>query len=306
MNNVYQSIEELIGHTPIIKLNKVVDKDSADVYVKLEWYNPGSSIKDRVAYSMIKTAEEAGHIQPGDTIIEPTSGNTGIGLAMVGAARGYRVILTMPDTMSVERRKLLKAFGAEVVLTPGIEGMTGSINKAKELVDKHGYFMPQQFQNDANAQAHRQTTAKEILADMGTDLDAFIAAVGTGGTLTGCGEVLKKEIPNIQIVAVEPANSPMLSKGKKGPHKIQGIGAGFIPEVLNTQVYDRIEAIEDEEAMEIARQVAKKEGILVGISSGASIAAALKVAKQLGKGKKVLAISPDYGERYLSTSLYDE
>ena len=306
MNNVYQSIEELIGHTPIIKLNKVVDKDSADVYVKLEWYNPGSSIKDRVAYSMIKTAEEAGHIQPGDTIIEPTSGNTGIGLAMVGAARGYRVILTMPDTMSVERRKLLKAFGAEVVLTPGIEGMTGSINKAKELVDKHGYFMPQQFQNDANAQAHRQTTAKEILADMGTDLDAFIAAVGTRGTLTGCGEVLKKEIPNIQIVAVEPANSPMLSKGKKGPHKIQGIGAGFIPEVLNTQVYDRIEAIEDEEAMEIARQVAKKEGILVGISSGASIAAALKVAKQLGKGKKVLAISPDYGERYLSTSLYDE
>ncbi|NLL71419.1 MAG: cysteine synthase A [Epulopiscium sp.] len=305
MGKIYQSIEELIGNTPIVKLNHVVEENSAEVYVKLEWYNPGSSVKDRIAHYMIETAEKEGRIKPGDTIIEPTSGNTGIGLAMVGAAKGYQVILTMPDTMSIERRKLLKAFGADLVLTPGMEGMTGAIHKAKELADEHGYFMPQQFHNPANPEVHRQTTAKEILADMDGDLDAFVAGIGTGGTITGCGEVLKKEIPHIQIVAVEPSNSPVLSKGEKGPHKIQGIGAGFVPGVLNTHIYDRVEAIEDEEAMEMARRVAKEEGILVGISSGAAIAAALKIAKELGKGKKVLAISPSYGERYLSTSLYE-
>lgn len=241
MSKVYNSIDELIGNTPIVKLNKLVEEGSADVYVKLEWYNPGSSVKDRIALSMINAAEQAGKIKPGDTIIEPTSGNTGIGLAMIGAARGYKVILVMPETMSIERRKLFKAFGAELILTPGTEGMTGAINKAKELVEEHGYFMPQQFENPANPEIHRNTTAKEILEAMGTDLDAFVAGIGTGGTITGCGEVLKKAIPNIEIVAVEPAKSAVLSGEKKGPHGIQGIGAGFVPEVLNTKIYDSIE-----------------------------------------------------------------
>jgi len=303
---VYQNINELIGNTPIVKLNNIVEEDSAEIYVKLEWYNPGSSVKDRIAYAMIDSAEKAGKLKAGDTIVEPTSGNTGIGLAMVGASKGYKVILTMPDTMSVERRKLLKAFGAELVLTPGANGMPGAIKKAEELAKENGYFMPQQFANPANPEIHRQTTGQEIIEAMGTDLDAFVSGIGTGGTITGCGEVLKEKIPHIEIVAVEPANSPVLSKGEKGPHKIQGIGAGFVPDVLNTKIYDSIEAIEDEEALETARRVARKEGILVGISSGAAIAAALKVAKRLGKGKKVLAISPSYGERYLSTPLYEE
>lgn len=306
MNKVYDSITELIGNTPIVKLNKLVEENSADVYVKLEWYNPGSSVKDRIALNMIEAAEKAGKIKPGDTIVEPTSGNTGIGLAMIGAAKGYHVILTMPDTMSIERRKLLKAFGAELILTSGAEGMTGAINKAKELVEQEGYFLPQQFENPANPEIHRQTTGKEILEAMGTDLDAFIAGIGTGGTITGCGEVLKEAIPNIEIVAVEPAKSPVLSGEKKGPHGIQGIGAGFVPEVLNTKIYDSIEKIADEEALDTARRMAKEEGILVGISSGAAVAAALKVAKRLGKGKKVLAISPSYGERYLSTALFNQ
>ncbi|HOQ17125.1 MAG TPA: cysteine synthase A [Defluviitaleaceae bacterium] len=306
MSKVYNSIDELIGNTPIVKLNKLVEEGSADVYVKLEWYNPGSSVKDRIALSMINAAEQAGKIKPGDTIIEPTSGNTGIGLAMIGAARGYKVILVMPETMSIERRKLFKAFGAELILTPGTEGMTGAINKAKELVEEHGYFMPQQFENPANPEIHRNTTAKEILEAMGTDLDAFVAGIGTGGTITGCGEVLKKAIPNIEIVAVEPAKSAVLSGEKKGPHGIQGIGAGFVPEVLNTKIYDSIEKVDDEEALNYARRMAKEEGILVGISSGAAVAAALRVAKRLGKGKKVLAISPSYGERYLSTALFSQ
>ncbi|NMA83718.1 MAG: cysteine synthase A [Epulopiscium sp.] len=306
MAKVYQNINELIGNTPIVKLNNIVEEDSAEIYVKLEWYNPGSSVKDRIAYAMIDSAEKAGKLKAGDTIVEPTSGNTGIGLAMVGASKGYKVILTMPDTMSVERRKLLKAFGAELVLTPGANGMPGAIKKAEELAKENGYFMPQQFANPANPEIHRQTTGQEIIEAMGTDLDAFVSGIGTGGTITGCGEVLKEKIPHIEIVAVEPANSPVLSKGEKGPHKIQGIGAGFVPDVLNTKIYDSIEAIEDEEALETARRVARKEGILVGISSGAAIAAALKVAKRLGKGKKVLAISPSYGERYLSTPLYEE
>lgn len=306
MNKVYNAIDELIGNTPIVKLNKLVEKDSADVYVKLEWYNPGSSVKDRIALSMINAAEKAGKIKPGDTIVEPTSGNTGIGLAMIGAAKGYNVILVMPETMSLERRKLFKAFGADLVLTPGSEGMSGAINKAKELVEKNGYFMPQQFENPSNPEVHRNTTAKEILEAMGTDLDAFVSGIGTGGTITGCGEVLKNAIPNIEIVAVEPAKSAVLSGQKKGPHGIQGIGAGFVPDVLNTTIYDSIEKIEDEEAMNTARRMAKEEGILVGISTGAAVAAALKVAKRLGEGKKVLAISPSYGERYLSTALFSQ
>jgi cysteine synthase A len=306
MNKVYNSIDELIGNTPIVKLNKLAGEDSAEVYVKLEWYNPGSSVKDRIALNMIESAEKEGKIKPGDTIVEPTSGNTGIGLAMIGAAKGYNVILTMPDTMSIERRKLLKAFGAELFLTPGAEGMTGAINKAKELVEKEGYFMPQQFENPANPEIHRQTTGKEIIEAMGNELDAFVSAIGTGGTITGCGEALKEAVPSIEIIAVEPSKSAVLSGEKKGPHAIQGIGAGFIPEVLDTKIYDSIEKITDEEALNTARRMAKEEGILVGISSGAAVAAALKVAKRLGKGKKVLAISPSYGERYLSTILFNQ
>ncbi|HHX62639.1 MAG TPA: cysteine synthase A [Epulopiscium sp.] len=304
MGKVYGSITQLIGGTPIVKLNNIVGEDVADIYVKLEWFNPGGSVKDRIALNMIKKAEAAGKIKPGDTIIEPTSGNTGIGLALVGAALGYKVILTMPDTMSIERRSLLKAYGAEVKLTPGAEGMNGAIKLAKDLSEENGYFLPQQFENLANPEIHRTTTAKEILEDMGTDIDAFVAAVGTGGTITGVGEVLKEAIPNIEIVAVEPTGSAVLSGKPKGPHKIQGIGAGFAPEVLNTEIYTSIELVDNDQAMETARQVAKQEGVLVGISSGANIAAAIAVAKRLGKGKKVLTLSPSNGERYLSTELY--
>lgn len=304
MKNVYGSVTDLIGRTPIVKLNNIVEEDMADIYVKLEWFNPGGSVKDRIALNMIKKAEEEGIIKPGDTIIEPTSGNTGIGLALVGAALGYRVILTMPETMSKERRLLLKAYGAQVMLTPGSDGMKGSIKLAKKLSDEKGYFMPQQFENLANPDIHRLTTAREILDDMGKDIDAFVAAVGTGGTVTGIGEVLKEEIEGIKIVTVEPKDSAVLSGEGPGPHKIQGIGAGFIPEVLNTTVYDSIVTIENDRAMEVARHVASKEGILVGISSGANIAAAMEVAKDLGKGKKVLTVSPSNGERYLSTELY--
>ena len=304
MANVYGSIIELIGNTPMVRLNNVVTKDMAEVYVKLEWFNPGGSVKDRIAFNMIKKAEKAGEIKPGDTIIEPTSGNTGIGLAMVGAALGYKVILTMPDTMSIERRKLFKAYGAQVMLTPGTKGMDGSIKLAQDLAQEKGYFLPQQFENLANPAIHRDTTAKEILEDIGPDIDAFVAAIGTGGTITGVGEVLKGANDKIEIIAVEPAGSAVLSGKPKGPHKIQGIGAGFTPDVLNTDIYDSIELVENDQAMEMARRVAKEEGILVGISSGANIAAALKVAKRLGRDKKVVTLSPSNGERYLSTDLY--
>ena len=304
MGKIYGSMMELIGNTPLVKLNNIVEEDMADVYVKLEWFNPGGSVKDRIALNMVRQAEAVGKIKPGDTIIEPTSGNTGIGLAMVGAALGYKVILTMPDTMSVERRKLLKAYGAEVMLTPGADGMNGSIKLAQDLSKEKGYFLPQQFENLANPDIHRQTTAKEILDTMGSDIDAFVAAIGTGGTITGVGEVLKEANGNVEIVAVEPAGSAVLSGKAKGPHKIQGIGAGFTPDILNTSVYNSIELVENDEAMEMARRVAKEEGMLVGISSGANIAAALKVAKRLGKGKKVVTLSPSNGERYLSTELY--
>lgn len=301
---VAQSVSELIGKTPIVKLNRIVESDSADVYLKLEFMNPGSSVKDRIALAMIEDAEKKGLLKEGDTIIEPTSGNTGIGLAMVAAAKGYKAILVMPETMSIERRNLLRAYGAELVLTPGPEGMGGAIRKATELAKEHGYFIPQQFQNQSNPEIHRLTTGPEIVEQMGDQLDAFIAGIGTGGTITGAGEVLKEAYKDIKIYAVEPTDSPVLSGGKPGPHKIQGIGAGFIPETLDVKVYDEIIQVKTEQAFEYARRVAKEEGILVGISSGAVIYAATEVAKKLGKGKKVLVIIPSNGERYLSTPLY--
>ncbi|AOC89623.1 cysteine synthase A [Bacillus sp. L381] len=305
MVRIANSITELIGNTPIVKLNRLTDENSADVYLKLEYMNPGSSVKDRIGVAMIEAAEKEGKLKPGDTIIEPTSGNTGIGLAMVAAAKGLRAILVMPDTMSMERRNLLRAYGAELVLTPGAEGMKGAIKKAEELAEEHGYFVPQQFNNAANPEIHRQTTGKEIVEQFGEDqLDAFVAGIGTGGTITGAGEVLKEAYPSIKIYAVEPADSAVLSGGKPGPHKIQGIGAGFVPETLNTDIYDQIIPVKNEDAFEYARKTAKEEGILGGISSGAAIYAALEIAKKLGKGKKVLAIIPSNGERYLSTPLY--
>ncbi|KUP04545.1 cysteine synthase [Bacillus coahuilensis p1.1.43] len=303
MVRVANSITELIGQTPIVKLNRLVEEESADVYLKLEYFNPGSSVKDRIALAMIEAAEAEGVLASGDTIIEPTSGNTGIGLAMVAAAKGYKSVLVMPDTMSMERRNLLQAYGAELVLTPGSEGMGGAIRKAEELAKAKGYFMPQQFKNEANPKVHRETTGQEIVKQM-DQLDAFVAGIGTGGTITGAGEVLKNHFPGIKLYAIEPTDSPVLSGGQPGPHKIQGIGAGFVPDILNTEVYDGVIKVANEEAFEYARKAAKEEGILGGISSGAAISAALKVAKELGKGKKVLAIIPSNGERYLSTPLY--
>ncbi|KLV22234.1 cysteine synthase A [Niallia circulans] len=305
MSRIANSVVDLIGGTPIVKLNRLVDDSSADVYLKLEYMNPGSSVKDRIALAMIEAAEKSGDLKPGSTIIEPTSGNTGIGLAMVAAAKGYRAILVMPETMSVERRRLLKAYGAELVLTPGPEGMGGAIRKAEELAKENGYFIPQQFKNISNPEVHRLTTGPEIVEAFGEEgLDAFIAGIGTGGTITGAGEVLKEKYSDIKIYAVEPADSPVLSGGKPGPHKIQGIGAGFVPEILNSEVYDGIIKVTNEDAFEYARRAGKEEGVLGGISSGAAIYAALQVAKELGKGKKVLAIIPSNGERYLSTPLY--
>jgi cysteine synthase len=304
MVRIANSINELIGQTPIVKLNRLGDDQSADVYLKLEYMNPGSSVKDRIALAMIEDAEGKGVLKQGDTIIEPTSGNTGIGLAMVAAAKGYKAILVMPETMSMERRNLLRAYGADLVLTPGPEGMGGAIRKAEELAKENGYFMPQQFENEANPTIHERTTGPEIVQQMGDQLDAFIAGIGTGGTITGAGKVLRQKYKDIKIVAVEPTDSPVLSGGKPGPHKIQGIGAGFVPGVLDTDVYDEIIKVENEQAFDYARRAAKEEGILGGISSGAAIYAALEMAKKLGKGKKVLAIIPSNGERYLSTPLY--
>ncbi|BAU26172.1 cysteine synthase [Aneurinibacillus soli] len=304
---VAQSITDLIGYTPLVKLNRVVEEGEANIYLKLEFFNPGSSVKDRIALAMIEAAEKDGVLKEGMTIIEPTSGNTGIGLAMVAAAKGYRAVLVMPDTMSIERRNLLRAYGAELVLTPGAEGMGGAIRKAEELVKEDpSYFLPQQFKNPANPQIHRETTARELL-EQGEELggiDGFISGVGTGGTITGVGEVLKEKYPNVRIVAVEPAASPVLSGGRPGPHKIQGIGAGFVPDTLNTEVYDEIIKVENDDAFETSRAVAKKEGILGGISSGAAIYAAKKLAKELGPGKNIVVIIPSNGERYLSTPLY--
>ena len=304
MVRVANSIAGLVGNTPIVKLNRLVDENSAEVFLKLEYMNPGSSVKDRIALAMIEAAEENGSLKEGDTIIEPTSGNTGIGLAMIAAAKGYKALLVMPETMSMERRNLLRAYGAELVLTPGPEGMGGAIRKAEELAKEKGYFMPQQFKNEANPEVHRRTTGREIVEQMGEQLDGFISGIGTGGTITGAGEVLREAYPEIKIYAVEPSDSPVLSGGKPGPHKIQGIGAGFVPDILDTKIYDEVIQVENDQAFEYARRAAKEEGILGGISSGAAIYAALKVAKELGKGKKVLAIIPSNGERYLSTPLY--
>lgn len=302
---VANNILELIGQTPLVKLNHIVGKADADVYLKLEFFNPGGSVKDRIGLSMIEGAEERGELKPGDTIIEPTSGNTGIGLAMVAAAKGYRAILVMPDTMSMERRNLLRAYGAELILTPGAEGMKGAIAKAEELKNANPeYFMPQQFNNTDNVKIHRETTGKELISQVDGQIDAFVAGIGTGGTVTGAGEVLKETFPNLHVVAVEPVDSPVLSGGKPGPHKIQGIGAGFIPSILNTEIYDEIIKVENEEAFKWARKLAREEGILVGISSGAAVSAALKVARRLGAGKKVVAVIPSNGERYLTTPLY--
>jgi len=307
MAKLVQNVTQLIGDTPLVRLNRVVPEDSAEIYVKLEYQNPGASVKDRIAISMIETAEKEGKLKPGDTIVEPTSGNTGIGLAMVAAAKGYKAILVMPETMSMERRNLLRAYGAQLVLTPGADGMKGAIKRAEELQAENGYFMPQQFKNLANVKIHRETTGPEIVeAIKGHDgkLDAFIAGIGTGGTITGAGQVLKENFPGVKIYAVEPSASPVLSGGKPGPHKIQGIGAGFVPDILNTEIYDGVITVENEEAFETARRVAREEGILGGISSGAAIFAALKIAKELGKGKRVVAVVPSNGERYLSTPLY--
>jgi cysteine synthase A len=308
MAKLVQNITQLIGDTPLVRLNRVVPEDSAEVYVKLEFQNPGSSVKDRIAISMVEVAEQEGILKPGATIIEPTSGNTGIGLAMVAAAKGYKAILVMPETMSMERRNLLRAYGAELVLTPGAEGMKGAIRRAEEIqAENPDYFMPQQFKNLANVKVHRETTGPEIVEAIKSHdgkLDAFISGIGTGGTITGTGQVLRENFPGIEIYAVEPAASPVLSGGKPGPHKIQGIGAGFVPDILNTEIYNDIIQVENEDAFETSRRVAKEEGILGGISSGAAIYAALQVAKKLGKGKRVIAVIPSNGERYLSTPLY--
>ncbi len=304
---IYNDVTELIGRTPLLRINKLTGENDATVLIKLERNNPGGSVKDRIAYSMIKRAEEEGRLKPGGTIIEPTSGNTGIGLAMVAAALGYKVILTMPETMSIERRMLLKAYGAEIVLTPGKEGMKGAIRKAEELLaETENAIIPQQFENPANPAIHEKTTGVEIWEDTGGRIDYFVSGVGTGGTLTGAGRYLKERNPELKIIAVEPANSPVISGGDPGPHKIQGIGAGFIPAILDTELIDEIYKITDEEAMETARQAARKEGILIGISSGAALAAALKIAQKAGKGKTIVAIAPDTGERYLSTELFAE
>lgn len=301
---VANNIFELIGQTPVVRLNKLPEEGSAEVWVKLEYFNPGGSVKDRIGLSMIEAAEKAGKLKEGSVIVEPTSGNTGVGLAMVAAAKGYKLILVMPETMSVERRSLFKIFGADFVLTPGHEGMKGAVKRAQELVAENpNYFMPQQFENPANPEAHRKTTALEILEQMG-DLDAFVAGVGSGGTLTGVGEVLKEKNPAVQVIAVEPDASPVLSGGTPAPHKIQGIGAGFVPAVLNQKVYNEVIRVTNDDAFKTARRLAAEEGILAGISSGAAVFAALQVAKRLGRGKKVLVVAPDTGERYISSELY--
>lgn len=301
---IYNSMLDLVGKTPILKLNNMVAEDSAEVYVKLEKFNPGGSVKDRAALGMIEKAESLGLLKEGSTIIEPTSGNTGIAIAMIGRVKGYKVIIVMPETMSKERRDLIKAYGAELVLTEGSKGMKGAIAKASELVDKFGYFMPQQFENIANANKHYETTAEEILEDI-KDLDVFVAGVGTGGTITGVSKKLKENIKDLKVVAVEPEKSQVLGGKNAGPHKIQGIGAGFIPSIYNGEYVDEIIPVKDEDAINAAVEFARKEGILIGISSGAALFAALQIAKKLGKGKKVLSIAPDGGEKYISMGIYE-
>jgi cysteine synthase len=303
---IYTNVIDMIGKTPLYKLAKLAGEESADVYVKLEKLNPGGSIKDRAALGMIEQAEKDGALKPGSVIVEPTSGNTGIALAMLGKLKGYRVVIVMPDTMSVERRMLMTAYGAELILTEGAKGMVGAINKAEELVkENEGWFLPQQFNNKANPQKHYETTAIEIFEDL-NDVDVFIAGAGTAGTIVGVGRKLKELKNDVKIVAMEPASSPVISGGKAGAHKIQGIGAGFVTEIYDKDVVDEVVTVTNEEAYEYTRLMAREEGLLVGISSGANVAAAIKIAKELGKGKKVVTVAPDGGEKYLSIAgLFD-
>lgn len=308
MANVYNSILDLVGRTPLLKLNNFAKKHDllANVFVKIEYFNPAGSVKDRIALAMIEDAEKSGKLTKDSVIIEPTSGNTGVGLAMVAAARGYRLIITMPDTMSVERRNFLKAFGAELKLTPGALGMKGAIAEAENLAKTiPNSFIPGQFVNQANPKAHRETTGPEIWNDLDGQVDYFVAGVGTGGTLTGVGEFLKSKKPDVKVVAVEPASSPVLSKGTAGPHKIQGIGAGFVPETLNTKIYDQIIAVENDDAFATGREFTRAEGVLTGISAGAALFAAVQLAKkEENKGKNIVVVLPDSGDRYLSTTLF--
>lgn len=305
MERVHRNITELIGRTPLVRLNRLSPEGGATIYAKVESSNPGGSIKDRICLNMINEAERSGRLKPGTTIVEPTSGNTGIGLSLIAAVRGYPIILVMPESMSSERASLLSSYGAQLVLTPAAQGMNGSIREAAQIVAQHpSCFMPDQFSNPANPAAHRQTTAVEIWEALDGRLDAFVAGVGTGGTITGCGEVFKERNPSIHIVAVEPSGSPILSGGPPGPHKIQGIGAGFIPQVLNQKILDRVITVTDNEAYQTAKLLAKKEGLLVGISAGANVAAAQKVARELGPGKRVVTILCDTGERYISMQKY--
>ncbi len=307
MGVIFENITAVVGHTPLVQINNL-GSDKATILAKLESYNPCGSVKDRIALSMIEAAEKNGLIKPDTVIIEPTSGNTGIGLAFICAAKGYKLTLTMPESMSIERRKLLRLFGAEIVLTPAERGMIGAVEKAEELLAQNqNAFMPQQFNNPANPQIHRETTAKEIWTDSDGKIDIFVSGVGTGGTLTGCGEVLKKHNPNLKVVAVEPKDSPVLSGGKPGPHKIQGIGAGFLPQVLNVDIIDEIIRVSNSDAIETARQLATKEGILAGISSGATLWAAMQLSQRPeSRGKTIAVILPDTGERYISTEMFEQ
>jgi cysteine synthase len=302
---MYKEITELIGRTPLVRLNRLSKPGSATIYGKVEFFNPGGSVKDRICLNMINEAERQGKLKPGGTIVEPTSGNTGIGLALIAAVRGYKLILVMPESMSMERASLLSSYGAQLVLTPAWEGMKGSIREAESLlVQNPSYFMPDQFSNPANPAMHKKTTAPEIWEALDGKIDALVAAVGTGGTITGCGEVFKERNPNIKVIAVEPAGSPVLSGGEPGPHKIQGIGAGFIPEVLNRKILDRVITVTDDEAYQTAKRLSKMEGLLVGISAGANVFAAQQVAEELGPGKNVVTILCDTGERYISIEKY--
>jgi cysteine synthase len=304
---IHDDVTQLVGRTPLVRLNRITDGAAATVAAKLEFYNPANSVKDRIGVSMIEAAEESGQLQPGGTIVEATSGNTGIALAMVGAAKGYKVVLTMPETMSRERRALLRAFGAELVLTPGSEGMKGAVARAEEIGEKEGAVLVRQFANEANPAVHRRTTAEEIWADTDGEVDVVVAGIGTGGTITGVGHVLKERKPSVRMVAVEPAESPILNGGSPGPHKIQGIGANFVPEILDTGVYDEVIDVSAEESVEWARRAAREEGLLVGISSGAALKAAVDVAKRPEmEGKLVVVVVPSFGERYLSTILYSD
>ena len=306
MARIYDDVTKLVGNTPLVRLNKLTEGLGATVVGKLEFYNPANSVKDRIGVAIVDAAEASGELKPGGTIVEATSGNTGIALAMVGAARGYDVVLTMPETMSKERRALLRAFGAELILTPGSEGMKGAVNRADELVaEREGAILARQFANEANPEIHRRTTAEEIWADTDGEVDIVVAGIGTGGTITGVGQVLKERKPGVQVVAVEPEESAILNGGQPGPHKIQGIGANFVPEILDTSVYDEVIDVNAETAVEYARRAAKEEGLLVGISSGAAIAAALRLAERPeNAGKLIVTIIPSFGERYLSSVLY--